>query len=101
MIKSIPQRIAELSDLDKWIIYVAYLRRYFEERFFGTGRNLSPEALSWPEFCDNNKVVEIGAGWKEQGYAAESWIDYPHDSLGYWIVHQEKFWAHRVRTQLT
>jgi hypothetical protein len=89
MIKSIPQLISEMTVVEKWNVYCAYLRKYFTDAYFKNG-NIG-DVLSFPGFCDNTKAVIIGENWKEQGYAQDRWIDYPLNSLGYWITHNVKF----------
>lgn len=44
-----------------------------------------PEPVSFTEFCSNITHVVIGKNWQAQGYAAESWIEYPLDSIYYWV----------------
>lgn len=110
----------ELSLSDKWKIYCLYLARYFSLKHW-VGYEIIKQTISvngwkchdryeynpvrysedltrarcvsFDEFIHPENITrkDMGDNWQEQGFAQRVFIDYPMDSLSYWIIRHKDF----------
>jgi hypothetical protein len=93
MITNIFLKAQELSDLDKWKIYILYLLRYYRMRYFHLDERYFKEPVSFEFFIslDNYKEYTYDNNWEKDGWAQRVRRDYTVHSLAYWYIRDKRF----------